>query len=50
MDEAMKAGKEGRQITFYDSNTGRPLFIAPKNRTMQEFIDESKAHGWPSFR
>lgn len=37
-------------MTFYDSNTGAPLFIAPKNRTMKEFMDESKAHGWPSFR
>ena len=51
IDEARKAGEEGRQITFYDSNTGKPLFIAPsKNRTMQEFLDESRDHGWPSFR
>ena len=30
--------------------TGKPLFIAPKGRTWKEFVDESKAHGWPSFR
>lgn len=37
-------------ITFYDSNTGKPLFIAPKGRTMKEFLSESRSHGWPSFR
>ena len=30
--------------------TGKPLFVAPKGRTWKEFVDESKAHGWPSFR
>ena len=30
--------------------TGKPLFIAPKGRTWKEFVDESKGHGWPSFR
>lgn len=39
-----------KEITFYDSNTGKALFIAPKGRTMQEFIVESSSHGWPSFR
>lgn len=37
-------------ITFYDSVSGVPLFVAPKGRTFQEFVDESKSHGWPSFR
>ncbi len=37
-------------ITFYDSNTGKPLFIAPKGRTFDDFINESSEHGWPSFR
>ncbi len=41
---------EGEKITFYDSNTGKPLFIAPVGRTMQQFLNESRAHGWPSFR
>ena len=38
------------EITFYDSNTGKPLFIAPRGRTMGQFLTESKNHGWPSFR
>lgn len=37
-------------ITFYDSNSGKPLFVAPINRPVDEFIEESKYHGWPSFR
>jgi hypothetical protein len=37
-------------IQFYDSNTGRLLFQAPQGRTMNEFITESRRHGWPSFR
>jgi len=37
-------------ITFYDSVSGKPLFIAPKGRSYEEFLDESIAHGWPSFR
>jgi len=38
------------ETTFYDSVTGKPLFIAPKGRTLTEFIDETKKSGWPSFR
>ncbi|KAL3941341.1 MAG: hypothetical protein SGBAC_004286 [Bacillariaceae sp.] len=39
------------KITFYDSNTGEALFHAPgPNRTMEDFLKESQAHGWPSFR
>ena len=38
------------ETTFYDSVTGRPLFIAPRGRTFAEFEQESRAHGWPSFR
>ena len=37
-------------VVFYDSNTGKPLFKAPIGRSVDEFIDESKVHGWPSFR
>ncbi|GAX18552.1 hypothetical protein FisN_10Hh247 [Fistulifera solaris] len=37
-------------ITFYDSVTGKPLFVAPKNRSAEEFVKESRKHGWPSFR
>ena len=38
------------EITFYDSNTGRPLFYGPRGRSWDEFVKESKVHGWPSFR
>ena len=41
---------EQKEITFYDSNTGKPLFHAPRGRTMQAFLAESNNHGWPSFR
>ena len=33
----------GGPITFYDSNTGKPLFVAPKGRSFEEFFKESKA-------
>ena len=36
--------------TYYDPVTGKPLFIAPKGRTVKDLIQESAAHGWPSFR
>merc|ERR1719158_1530364 len=38
------------ETTFYDSVTGKPLFIAPRGRTFEEFRAESLSHGWPSFR
>ena len=38
------------KITYYDAVTGKPLFVAPKGRSMAQFIAESKKHGWPSFR
>lgn len=37
-------------IQFFDSNSGKLLFTAPIGRTWDEFIEESKGHGWPSFR
>jgi len=46
-----KARDEGEFTTnFYDSVTGNLLFTAPMNRTVADFVEESKAHGWPSFR
>ena len=43
--------KAGGQVTYYDSVTGKPLFTAPgASRTLDQFIAESRAHGWPSFR
>lgn len=35
---------------FYDSVSGKPLFVAPLGRTLDAFLAESDAHGWPSFR
>jgi len=40
----------GGPVMFYDSVSGKPLFKAPVNRSVDEFIAESKVHGWPSFR
>lgn len=40
-------------LNFYDSNTGAPLFTIPGTlnlRTVDDFIQESRRHGWPSFR
>lgn len=37
-------------ITFYDSNTRKPLYKAPVGRSWEEFVVESRRHGWPSFR
>eukprot|EP00640_Fibrocapsa_japonica_P007034 CAMPEP_0113944916 /NCGR_PEP_ID=MMETSP1339-20121228/37780_1 /TAXON_ID=94617 /ORGANISM="Fibrocapsa japonica" /LENGTH=162 /DNA_ID=CAMNT_0000950279 /DNA_START=30 /DNA_END=515 /DNA_ORIENTATION=- /assembly_acc=CAM_ASM_000762 len=38
------------EIKFYDCITGKELFVAPRGRTFDDFVQESKAHGWPSFR
>jgi len=38
------------EIPFYDSNSGKLLFTAPRGRSYGQFIRESKDHGWPSFR
>ena len=42
--------KASSKIEFCDSNTGKVLFTAPIGRSMDDFLIESKAHGWPSFR
>ena len=39
-----------KETTYYDSVTGKPLYTAPKGRTFDEFLEESRRHGWPSFR
>lgn len=46
----LNEAKSSSKIEFFDSNTGRLLFSAPVGRTMDDFLIESKAHGWPSFR
>jgi hypothetical protein len=33
------------EITFYDTVTSKPLFVAPRGRSWAEFVAESKAHG-----
>ena len=35
---------------YYDSVTGKPLFVAPVGRSFDQFLAESQVHGWPSFR
>ena len=49
---ADKSKNEGpkAKTTYYDSVTGKSLFVAPVGRSLQEFIGESDDHGWPSFR
>lgn len=47
-EKTVKDAKE--PVTYYDPADGKPLFIAPKNRSFADFLKESKAHGWPSFR
>jgi len=50
LKEIEKCKQKGKTITFYDSNTGKPLYEAPKGRSWDDFLAESRAHGWPSFR
>lgn len=38
------------ETTYYDSVTGKALFVAPRGRSFEDYEKESKAHGWPSFR
>ena len=38
------------ETTYFDSVTGMPLFIAPRGRSFEQFLQESRDHGWPSFR
>jgi hypothetical protein len=42
--------RDDKPVTFFDSNTGKPLFTAPVGRTWTDFLLESRKHGWPSFR
>lgn len=50
VDDARIEHAETGDIVFHDSNTGKPLFVAPKGRDMESFLKESGRHGWPSFR
>jgi len=43
--------ENGTKISFYDSGwKGSPLFTVPIGRSWQDWLQESKKHGWPSFR
>merc|ERR1712032_1021637 len=48
--QARKEYDEKGCVEFFDSNTGKLLYVAPKGRSFNDFIVESAAHGWPSFR
>eukprot|EP00546_Thalassionema_frauenfeldii_P006993 CAMPEP_0178922776 /NCGR_PEP_ID=MMETSP0786-20121207/16345_1 /TAXON_ID=186022 /ORGANISM="Thalassionema frauenfeldii, Strain CCMP 1798" /LENGTH=165 /DNA_ID=CAMNT_0020597185 /DNA_START=76 /DNA_END=573 /DNA_ORIENTATION=+ len=50
LTDAVDELEQKKQIQFYDSNSGKLLFSAPKGRTWDQFVKESKSHGWPSFR
>lgn len=46
----LKEVSRDKPTIYYDSVTGKPLFVAPIGRSMDEFLAESNVHGWPSFR
>ena len=48
--EDMVNGPADSPTVFHDSVSGEPLFVAPIGRSRAEFLQESYAHGWPSFR
>ena len=39
-DEAKKEWEETGEVKFFDSVTGKQLFVAPRGRTFQEFIKQ----------
>ncbi|KAJ8608567.1 hypothetical protein CTAYLR_005968 [Chrysophaeum taylorii] len=46
----VKQVREAGEVTYYDSVAGTPLFVAPRGRSFDTFLRETKSHGWPSFR
>lgn len=46
----LKKVNQTEPTTYYDSVSGLPVFKAPVGRSFKEFLDESKTHGWLSFR
>mmetsp|Transcript_22256 Transcript_22256/g.68605 ORF Transcript_22256/g.68605 Transcript_22256/m.68605 type:complete len:148 (-) Transcript_22256:2387-2830(-) len=46
----VEARKAELPVEFYDSVTGKRLFVAPLGRSLNAFVQESNEHGWPSFR
>ena len=49
VDLFQKMNRTGVTI-FFDSVCGIPLFRAPTSRSFQDFEQETREHGWPSFR
>lgn len=49
-DWLSEVDQSGASTSYYDSNSGQELFKAPIGRSFEAFLEESKAHGWPSFR
>jgi len=47
---ANASASAGAPFTFYDASCGLPLYRAPVGRSLEQFLAESRAHGWPSFR
>ena len=45
-----ETGTPTGEVTFYDSISRKPLFVAPRGRSWADFVRESRSHGWPSFR
>ena len=43
----LKEVSRDEPTTYYDSVTGKPLFVAPRGRSMDDFLKDSQAHGWP---
>ena len=35
------------ETVYFDSVTGKPLFVAPRGRSMEDFLKESQAHVRP---
>lgn len=44
-DQVRTMAKKGEPLTFYDSVTGKALFVAPVGRSADQFLAESKIHG-----
>eukprot|EP00747_Dinoflagellata_sp_TGD_P149010 gnl/TRDRNA2_/TRDRNA2_176978_c0_seq10.p1 gnl/TRDRNA2_/TRDRNA2_176978_c0~~gnl/TRDRNA2_/TRDRNA2_176978_c0_seq10.p1 ORF type:complete len:237 (+),score=29.87 gnl/TRDRNA2_/TRDRNA2_176978_c0_seq10:54-764(+) len=44
------SGASNGEISFYDSQCGKLLFVAPRGRSYEEWKQESLNHRWPSFR
>lgn len=48
MEEVRAQGSD--PIRYFDASSGRMLFSAPVGRSVEKLLEESRAHGWPSFR